>query len=198
VHVQVFALEIPVLSTSEFIWHESRPCLWQSCVVSSVVGSVFGEHEPSLFWISLSEVQVTGCCTHTSVTRKTAWCYHWWNTHCLEPQISLHAVCTLVMSLSVRKYNISAGKVTLLRLSTCKHRTTYNVHLYTVCSSQNSLWIPQRVLILWDVTLCRWFIGVEAHDRCLLHSWKWRNCSHLKHQELLTNWQHHISEEWIA
>jgi len=39
-----------------------------------------------------------------------------------EPQISLHALCTSVMSLSVRKYKTSAGSnVTLLRLSPYKH-----------------------------------------------------------------------------
>ena len=61
--------------------------------------------------------------THTTVTTKTTLCCHRCNTHCSEPQISLHAMCTLVMSLSVRKYNISAGKVTLLCLSTFKHWT---------------------------------------------------------------------------
>ena len=64
---------------------------------------------------------------NTVVTSKTVWCYHRWDTHSSEPQISVHAVCTSVMSLSVRKYSISAGKVTLLVtvliLSPCKHWT---------------------------------------------------------------------------
>jgi hypothetical protein len=58
---------------------------------------------------------------NTGVTRKTTWCCHRCDTHCSELQISLHAVYTSVMSLSVRKCNISAGKVTLLSLSPCKH-----------------------------------------------------------------------------
>lgn len=122
-HGQVFALEIHVPLTSECIWRESHPCLWQPCVVSSVVGIVFGEHAV----LTLNFI-VRGAgnwlLQNTSVTRKTAWCYHMCDTHCSEPQISLHAVCTSVMSLSVRKYNISAGKVTLLSLSPCKHRPT--------------------------------------------------------------------------
>ena len=92
-------------------------------MVSSVVGSVFGEN--SVFMLNLI-VRGAGnwLLQNTGVIRKTAWCYHRWNTHCSEPQISQHAVCTLDMSLSVTKYNISAGKVTLLRLSTCKHWMT--------------------------------------------------------------------------
>ena len=88
-----------------------------------MVGSVFVEH--AVFVLNLI-VRGAGnwLLQNTSVTRKTAWCYHRWNTHCSEPQISQHAVCTLDMSLSVRKYNISAGKITLLRLSTCKHWMT--------------------------------------------------------------------------
>ena len=70
-------------------------------------------------------MQVTGCYkTLWSPGRQTAWCYHRCDTYTChsEPQISLHALCTSVMSLSVRKYKTSAGsKVTLLRLSHYKH-----------------------------------------------------------------------------
>jgi hypothetical protein len=92
-------------------------------VVLLVVGSVFGEHA-----IIMLNFIVRGAgnwlLQNTSVTRKTAWCYHRWDTHCSEPQISLHALCTSVMSLSVRKHKTSAGKITLLSRSPFKHWTT--------------------------------------------------------------------------
>jgi len=105
VNVQDFALEIPVLLTSNvsavnLIYGSGDPVSF-----FLVVGSVFVAH--AVFMLNLI-VRGAGnwLLQNTSVTSKTAWCYHRWDAHSLEPQISLHAVCTSVMSLSVRKYSI--------------------------------------------------------------------------------------------
>ena len=123
VHGQVFCTGVscPVNFRMYLLWISSTT-LVILCRLFLVVGSVFVEHA-----VLMLNLFVRGAgnwlLQNTSVTRKTVWCYHRWDAHSSEPQISLHAVCMSVMSLSVTKYSIWEGSVTLLILSPCKRWT---------------------------------------------------------------------------
>jgi hypothetical protein len=90
-----------------------------------------------------------------SVTSKTARC----DTHRSEPQISLHAVCTSVMSLSVRKYKTSTDKVTLLSLSPCKHWTADGGGLKVSMQFMKFLFVSS---VLWVCPESRKACGFEG------------------------------------